>query len=251
MSGNCQPMECCVIVPCYNESGRILTEEFVGFVQDNPSFRFLFVNDGSTDHTADVLAGLERRHNRLHALQLAVNRGKASAVREGLLHAAGRFDSEFFAFLDADLAIPLDELQRLFALTVSGPDLLFTFMSKVPRKGAVDQPLRRFAMGRALAAMTRLSLRLQVYDTQCGCKIMARELVPVLAGEDFISPWLFDIEMFHRLVRANGRDWFAKHAREVPLQRLIERGGSRVSGRHLFRLPLELWTIHRTYSSSR
>lgn len=240
--------ECCVVVPCFNEADRLLSGEFMAFVQSYPQYRFLFVNDGSTDHTAALLEQICGASDRMHWMSLTQNSGKAAAVRKGLLEAVERYASPYVAFLDADLAIPLDELHRICSLVISDPDIQFAFMSKVPRKGAVDLPVKRYLMGRTLALMTRMSLRLPVYDTQCGCKVIRRDLVSIVMGESFISPWLFDIEMFHRLIRRFGRDWFARHAREVPLERLVERGGSRISGRHLLKLPLELWSIHRTYS---
>jgi glycosyltransferase involved in cell wall biosynthesis len=240
--------ECCVIIPCYNESDRLLVDEFREFIHSHPDYRFLFVNDGSSDHTLDVLQKLAALSPRMHVLSLSQNAGKAAAVRAGMMEALKSFDSAYFAFLDADLAIPLEELERLVKLSKASGSCKFSFMAKVPKKGAVDQPFKRFVMGRTLAAITRMSLRLPVYDTQCGCKLFSRDIIEVVMGEPFISPWLFDIEMFHRLIRKYGREWFREHALEVPLEQLIERGGSRISGRHLLKLPGELWTIHRTYS---
>lgn len=239
-----------VIVPCYNEADRLLTDEFLVFARDNPGFSFLFVNDGSTDHSSQILGELSGRSDSLTLLDIPENKGKAAAVRAGMLHALEHADAEFIGFLDADLAIPLLELKRMTEILKDSQTVHFAFMSKQPGKDGVRQPLKRFLMGRTLATVTRMSLRLGVYDTQCGCKLMHRSLVQEVAGEPFISPWLFDIEIFHRLIRSRGRDWFGSHALEIPLHQLVERGESRVRANALFHLPIELWTIHRTYRRS-
>jgi len=240
--------KCCVVVPCYNEAGRLLTGEFADFVQANPFYHFLFVNDGSTDHTLQVLHEMCEKEERMEVLNLTHNCGKAAAVRAGMICALEIPDMEFVAFLDADLAIPLKELVRLVNYVSDSSSIQFGFLSKQPRKGSVRQPFKRYLMGRVLASMTQLSLKLQVYDTQCGCKVFHRSLIPAVTSEPFISPWLFDIEIFHRLIRSQGREWFVSGAVEMPLNELIERGGSRIGARALIQLPTELWTIHRTYS---
>jgi len=240
--------DCCVIIPCYNESGRILKEEFVTFASANPWCHFLFVNDGSTDDTLDSLNQLGQLQPRMTVLSLPQNRGKAEAVRVGMLAALNDARFHYFAYLDADLAIPLEEFKRIFDLTLQQPNLEFTYLAKIPRKDAeVSQPMKRFLMGRSLALLTRMSLRLPIYDTQCGCKVMIRKVAHLVFEAPFISPWLFDIELFHRLLRSCGRGYFAAHTLQVPLDKLEDRGSSHVKGRDIFKLPFEFWTIHRTY----
>lgn len=240
--------ECCVIIPCYNEAGRICSADFIEFVNRDSRFALLFVDDGSTDSTAFILRDLCAEHPLLKWISLPANRGKAEAVRAGMHHAAGNGDFRFLAYLDADLAIPLTEMARLYDLTKANPALEFTFLSKIRRAGAeVRQPARRFLMGRLLSIFTRYSLHLRIYDTQCGCKIISRDLAAALFDEPFISPWLFDIELFHRTLKIRGRNFCTTSVLEVPLNKLNETGSSRVSGKDIFRLPFEFLRIHRRY----
>lgn len=241
--------KCCIIIPCYNESERILEAEFLAFATENPNFTLLFVNDGSTDNTLDTLQNINKKHPKINLLSLQKNVGKAEAVRTGFLEALKINSYEYFAFLDADLAIPLDEFKRLFELTTANADLEFTYLSKIRRVGAaVNQPYKRFLMGRILSAMTRLSLKLPVYDTQCGCKLFSKNIASEIFKLPFISAWLFDIEIFWRILALKNRSYFTTHTLEVPLNKLMGRGNSKVSGKALFKLPLEFLKIHRTYS---
>ena len=88
----------------------------------NPHCRFVFVDDGSTDETFDVLSRTAHRApEQLHALKLDRNVGKAEAVRRGVL-AAFESSPELIGFWDADLATPLYNIEE-FATILEQPDL--------------------------------------------------------------------------------------------------------------------------------
>lgn len=240
--------KCCLIIPCYNESERILKAEFLNFVVENPNFTLLFVNDGSSDNTLNVLQELSAKHHQITVLSLSNNVGKAEAVRSGFLEAFKNDNFNYFAFLDADLAIPLDEFKRLFEITIANTNYEFTYLSKIRRVDAdVHQTYKRFLMGRILSAMTRLSLKLAVYDTQCGCKLFSKNIAFDIFKTPFLSAWLFDIEIFWRILTLKNRAYFSTNTLEVPLNKLMNRGSSKVSGKALFRLPFEFIKIHCTY----
>ena len=241
--------KCCIIIPCYNESERILAAEFLTFVAENQNFTLLFVNDGSTDDTLNVLQKLSEQHAQINFLHLSKNVGKAEAVRTGILDALKNEYYSYVAFLDADLAIPLEEFKRLFELTTANTHLEFTYLSKIRRvDAAVNQTYKRFLMGRILSVMTRLSLKLPVYDTQCGCKLFSKNIASAVFKLPFISSWLFDIEIFWRILTHKNRAYFTTNTLEIPLNKLMNRGSSKVSGKALFKLPFEFLKIHRTYT---
>lgn len=48
-----------IVVPCYNEAGRLRSDDFLSFARDTPETHLLFVNDGSTDDTLRVLNKLQ------------------------------------------------------------------------------------------------------------------------------------------------------------------------------------------------
>ena len=66
--------------------------------------------------------------------------------------------------------------------------------------------------------------------------------------ESFISSWLFDIEIFWRIINSFGRAFMISSYKEVPVNKLIDRGGSRIKIVDLISLPYEFLKIHLHYS---
>ena len=107
-----EEMKTTIIVPCYNEEKRLPVEEFISFAENNDDVRFVFVNDGSQDNTPEILKALSRRNPLLSVIHLKENRGKAEAVRQGVLHALKHFSPDYIGYWDADLATPLHEIRK-------------------------------------------------------------------------------------------------------------------------------------------
>ena len=75
-----------IIVPCYNESKRLKSEAFIGYAEKNKSVHFIFVNDGSTDDTFEIINYMCRSNTeQMLYVDLEINVGKAEAVRQGFL----------------------------------------------------------------------------------------------------------------------------------------------------------------------
>ena len=160
-----------LVVPCYDEAHRLDAGAFVALLDADPACSLLFVNDGSTDGTAALLAALAaRRPGRIRVLDLGRNRGKAEAVRRGLLDALAA-PAEIVGYVDADLATPTAEVERLLEL-MRGRDTHVLLAARVALLGRRIErgPLRHY-LGRIFASMASLVLRLRVYDTQCGAKL--------------------------------------------------------------------------------
>jgi len=201
-----------VVVPCYNEAKRLDGAAFVQFARENEGVRFLFVDDGSSDGTAAVLEQLAgQRPRQLQWFSLPQNRGKAEAVRQGFLRA---FASEpapaAVAFWDADLATPLADITSFAAVLDGTPRLLAVFGSRVNLLGRdVKRKLWRHYLGRVFATAASAVLRLPIYDTQCGAKLLrVTPEVQAVFADPFVSPWIFDVEIInrlrHRLAAAGG-----------------------------------------------
>ena len=236
----------CVVIPCYNEHTRILGDDFLTFLNNHNNFSFVFVDDGSTDGTHTVLERLSDQHARISSYKLLQNKGKATAVRFGIEKAIQE-DFSYYGFIDADLAIPLDELERLYN-EVKVEKIGFVYSSKNTKlNDELEMKFKRFLVGRVLAKMVRWSLKIEVYDTQCGCKMMTKEVVKIAFKDKFISSWLFDIEIFWRLINVFGVDYVAENTREIPLKKLLNRGSSKVNVFDLIKLPMEFFRIHRFY----
>ena len=111
--GVSRPTSLTVVVPLFNEADRfeMYAPELVTFVSRDPSgSELVFVDDGSSDGTVDIVEKFAAIHNDAPLRLLRQpHRGKGSAVTTGLMSA----DSEIACFCDLDLATPLDDLARI------------------------------------------------------------------------------------------------------------------------------------------
>lgn len=249
---------CTVVVPCYNEAARFQAEEFAHFLANpqNAAVRFLFVNDGSRDATLSVLrAFCERFPDRTAVLDQQPNRGKAEAVRNGMLQIAQSGEAAITGFWDADLATPLAQITDFLGLLDSRPDLTMVFGARVRLLGrAIHRKQLRHYLGRCFATVVSVLLRLPIYDTQCGAKLfrITPELRQVLA-EPFHSRWIFDVEILARFLEADRGDnrRLASEIYEFPLPVWTDVAGSKVRSTDFLRAFAELATIYRRHLTHR
>lgn len=219
-------MKAIIIIPCYNETERLDLKPFSCFMAQHPEFFFLFVNDGSSDNTGELLKEFCSNHPASEVLELDKNCGKAEAVRLGILHAQS-YQAEFIGFCDADLATPLDEFPRMLAL--ADETKLFISGCRIMRLGStiIRKPLRHI-IGRVFATVASWHIDLPVYDTQCGAKIYNSMVVKSVFQKPFVTKWFFDVEILRRLIKLYGREYVMAHAIEYPLHCWIEKCGSKL-----------------------
>jgi len=228
-----EPGPVVLVIPCYNEARRLDTEAFRTFIQSANNLQLLFVDDGSTDQTAQVLervqAGCEQR---IEILRLARNSGKGEAVRQGILYGLDRLQPAFIGFWDADLATPLAALDRFRSVLLSRPDIEMIFGARVQLLGRyVKRSAVRHYLGRVFATAVSLVLELPIYDTQCGAKLFrVRAETGSIFAEPFLSKWVFDVEILARYRRLYLREGkrLADAVYEYPLEQWVDVAGSKV-----------------------
>ncbi len=238
-------MELLLIIPFFNEGFRMdelsLTEMFTHY----PSAGFLLVNDGSTDETGALLDKFAGRHLNVRALHLAKNSGKADAIRQGVISTAIS-DYNYIGYMDADLATPGSELLLMKEFAVKNPIFTLVMGSRIKRLGSeiVRYGYRHYA-GRVFATITsQLILKVPVYDTQCGAKVIESGLALELFREPFITKWLFDVEL---LLRLKAKDKNLQSVYEYPLNNWIEKGNSKIKLKELLSFPYQLLKIYFAY----
>lgn len=152
-----ESLSCTLVVPCHNERERLDPEAFRAAERGFPWLRLLFVDDGSTDGTAELLQGFR-------VLRLDRRQGKAGAVRAGILEALpSSRPGDLVGFLDADLATPLADVAGLCLALAGRPGVAAAFGSR----------------WRHLGGAIRLATGLPVYDSQCGAKVFRAEAARV------------------------------------------------------------------------
>jgi dolichyl-phosphate beta-glucosyltransferase len=242
-----------LIVPCYNEALRFDADGFLALA-GLPDVTLVFVNDGSTDDTEGVLQRFcDGTRGRAELISLAENRGKAEGVRRGLSHALDA-GAEIVGYVDADLATPTAEIDRLIetlradvrsALLGSRVQLLGTQIER--------SPVRHY-VGRVFGTVASLILRVPIYDTQCGAKVFRRTAaLDAALADPFVSRWCFDIELLGRLligtVESPGLP--VDEIRELPLRRWRDIPGSNLSLAGAPQVMLELVRVARDLRARR
>jgi dolichyl-phosphate beta-glucosyltransferase len=241
--------EVCVVVPCFNEEHRLRGADFLSFIASHPHASLCFVDDGSRDGTVAVLEALRSRcPERILVHCLPKNGGKAEAVRSGLLQVAANRQWPVVGYWDADLSTPLDEVDRLLGALRDDPGCQLVLGSRVKRLGAhIERRMSRHIMGRIFATCASAILGFEVYDSQCGAKLLRVEMARVLFADPFLTRWLFDLEMLVRLRNTIGPSAM-EATREVPLERWKEVGGSKLGLSDMINVPLELLKIKAHYN---
>lgn len=198
----------CVVIPCYNEEKRLNVPAVSAFLSEQPKLMLVFVDDGSRDGTGVMLEELVKRFPwQIRVVTLERNGGKAEAVRAGMA-AAVESEAPLVGYWDADFSTPLRLIPVMAELFEGKPRLEIVCGCRLQRLGAdIRRSVFRHLVGRCFATLASLFLRLPVYDTQCGAKLLrvrtGENPVPGAAGHavDFRCGAFF---AFHPVFRAEG-----------------------------------------------
>ena len=240
-----------LVVPCYNEAARLNAQEFKRFAQSGGA-HLVLVNDGSRDDTLPVLHEIQASApGDVTVVNLERNRGKAEAVRRGMI-AALAGDARFVGFWDADLATPFDALAGFLHELNTTPHLEIVIGSRVRLLGRmIDRQASRHYAGRVFATAASVALRLPVYDTQCGAKLFrATDHLGRALATPFLSRWVFDVELLARLGTIDGRYdpmRLVNIVYEFPLLEWRDVAGSKLRATDFAKSAIDLLKIYRRY----
>jgi dolichyl-phosphate beta-glucosyltransferase len=159
-------------VPAYNEEQRLprTLGGIVSFLQaQSYAAEIIVVDDGSEDNTADVVAEFAAEQPSIRLIRNE-HRGKAFAVRTGMLAA----DGQYVLFTDADGATPIQEVDKLLLPLQEGYDVAIGSREGVGAR-RYDEPPYRHLMGRVFNFLVRSVAVPGIQDTQCGFKAFRQE----------------------------------------------------------------------------
>jgi len=238
-----------VVIPCYNEEDRLLSDAFTKFVDSNSGYHLCFVNDGSKDNTLGVLNKLKKgREDYISVYNCKKNGGKAEAVRLGMLHMAENKELDYIGFLDADLSTDLEDFDDLVS-TIENSKYKVVSGSRINRMGAnITKESARKIISLTVNFIIRKILGMNFKDTQCGAKIFDKDIINMAFKDKFITKWLFDVEIFLRIKKRLNLQIAEEILCEKPLKRWIHADGSKLSMKDSIKIIFQLGQIAWTYN---
>jgi glycosyltransferase involved in cell wall biosynthesis len=183
-----------IVIPAFNEEARLgpTLAEIIRFIsRENWRAEVLVVDDGSSDRTAQIVEGFALNYSMIRLVRNDRNRGKGHSVRHGVQEASG----DVVFMMDADLAVPMTECQKLIAAINAGFDVAIGSRALDERLERVRPPFYRRVCSSAFRTMVRILLGLYFKDTQCGFKAFTREAAKATFALQTIETWGFDPEV--------------------------------------------------------
>lgn len=165
-------MDISVIIPLYNEEESIL--ELYAWIErvmktNGFSYEIIFINDGSTDHSWEIIKNLSHEHPPVKGIKFRRNYGKSPALYCGFKEAKG----DVVITMDADLQDSPDEIPALYKMIkMEGYDLVSGYKQKRYDPLSKTIPTKLFnATARKISGIKNL------HDFNCGLKAYRKEVV--------------------------------------------------------------------------
>lgn len=164
------------VVPCYNEQEAIpiYYEEVNKYIKNlkDLEFEFIFIDDGSTDSTLEVIKELKKKDGRVHYVSFSRNFGKEAGLYAGLEKARG----DYVVTMDVDLQDPPYLLKEMYTYIQSGEyDCVAT--RRVTRKG--EPPIRSFFARQFYKLINKMS-EADIVDGARDYRFMKRKMVDAI-----------------------------------------------------------------------
>ena len=166
------------VIPAKNEQGsvEILYEEIIEVLKKmtqapdalKNSFEIIFIDDGSTDDTFEILKKLYEKNKHLKIIRMRGNFGKSAALQVGFDAALGNI----IFTMDADLQDNPKEIPKFLDKINEGYDLVSGW-----KKKRYDSQIQKVIPSRIINFLTRTLIGIPIHDTNCGFKAYRREVV--------------------------------------------------------------------------
>jgi len=159
-----------VVIPFYNEEGSLeeLYQRLLKVVdKDLTPYEFIFVDDGSTDRSNQIMCSLREADPRIRLITFRRNQGKSAALSVGFQAAHGKY----IVTMDADLQDDPFEIPNLINELNKGYDLISGWKKKR------NDPLTKTIPSKLFNKVTSVLSGIRIHDFNCGLKIYRNEVV--------------------------------------------------------------------------
>ncbi|MAG45070.1 hypothetical protein CL633_04250 [bacterium] len=224
-----------VIIPAYNEQDRIgstllIIEKYLK--KQDYTWEILVVNDGSRDHTANVIRDIRMRIKNLRFINNKKNHGKGYVVRQGMLKARGKIR----LFTDADNSTDISHIEKLKPFLSKGFDIVIGSIEVSGAKIHEETGWYKRIFGKWSKLLIRIIALPGIRDSQRGFKLFTAKSARDIFPRQRIMRWGFDIEILAIAKKLNYK------IKEIPIN-WINKGKTEVSPMAYVKTLKELFQI--------
>ena len=235
-----------LVIPIYNEEAR-LDFDYFKEISDLSGIFILFVNDGSTDRSEELIECFVESITNCAYISLRQNQGKAEALRYGFNELSAKTNIKYMGFLDSDAAFSIDDINIITKLINSGhsnsqaSNIWWWSSRKKNSNNQIDRRLSRHLIGRLLSKIIQIGFDPLPYDTQSGFKLfqVTPEFISILEFP-MRTKWFIDIELLMRLKKICG---ITLEIKEFELSKWDDISGSKISFKSIFLIIRELTIV--------
>tara|TARA_B100000035_G_C20989028_1_gene549306 strand:- start:283 stop:1011 length:729 start_codon:yes stop_codon:yes gene_type:complete len=188
-----------IIFPCYNEAERLKhtfkdIEKFQKKKIFN-NFEIIFINDGSSDNTLEILKNYKNKNTKMQRKMKIVsyqqNKGKGYALKKGVKIA--RFD--WILTLDADISVSITQLNNWIKHRQIKREASIYFGSRNLKGSNIKFKMYRKLVGLIFIKIIKIFFNIDLLDTQCGFKLYKKDIAKKLFANLKMLDFTHDIEI--------------------------------------------------------
>ena len=191
-----------IVIPVFNEKNFLikLFEEIKIFFNDSKN-EIIFIDDGSTDGSTNILNELKEKKNYkflLKLIKLDINSGKGKAIQTGIKNSVG----EYVLLQDADLELDTRDAKEMYDMIKDNSEIKCIFGSRyLSGKLKKNNYFFNSLIGKLNSLIFNIFFAQSLSDVHCGLKILHREVVKKIKLT--VNDFGIEIDLASQVVRNN------------------------------------------------
>ena len=191
-----------VIIPVFNEKNFLvkLFEEIKNYFNDSNN-EVIFIDDGSTDGSTNILRELKEKKNYkflFKLIKIEINSGKGKAIQTGIKNSTG----EYILLQDADLELDIKDAREMYDMIKNNSDIKCIFGSRyLSGKLKKNNYFFNSLIGKINSLIFNIFFSQSLSDVHCGLKILHRNVIEKIKLT--VNDFGIEIDLASQIVRNN------------------------------------------------